>query len=134
MLSDLTWLEHSESIMTLARLMKAEAEGEPLEGQLEVCKVVLARVNDERWPSSIMEVVHQPLQFSCLNRKDPRRPVFFGSISNDFKALARYFLDVCYGNDVFAWPNHYHAASVNPGWADPERRTACIGNHIFYRL
>jgi len=30
--------------------------------------------------------------------------------------------------------NHYHTVAVEPQWAKPERITARIGNHIFYRL
>ena len=29
---------------------------------------------------------------------------------------------------------HYHAARVTPGWADPERETARLGDHVFYAL
>lgn len=125
----------SETIMLFARLVKAEAEGEPLSGQLEVCRVVLARRIDPRWPDTVAEVIFQPLQFSCLNKSDPRRPVFFGYIEDRWIELARYFANLRHDpREVETYPNHYHAKHVHPSWADPDKVIEIIGDHIFYRL
>lgn len=50
----------------LARLIHAEARGESLEGQIAVGAVVINRVLSEKFPNSIMEVIHQSGQFTPI--------------------------------------------------------------------
>lgn len=50
----------------LARLISAEARGEPYEGQVAVGAVVLNRVAHVSFPNSISGVVYQPGAFSCM--------------------------------------------------------------------
>ena len=46
-----------------------EARGERVEGQIAVAHVTMNRVNHEKWPSTICEVVYQPKQFSWTHDK-----------------------------------------------------------------
>ena len=48
----------------LAKNIYFEARGEPVEGQFAIAYVTLNRVDDERWPDSICDVVYQRSQFS----------------------------------------------------------------------
>ncbi len=57
----------SQELDLLARLVRAEAEGEPYEGQVAVAAVVLNRVDDPRFPDTVTEVIHQPLAFETVD-------------------------------------------------------------------
>ena len=59
----------------LARLISAEARGEPYEGQVAVGAVVLNRVSHPSFPNSIAEVIYQPAAFSCLDDGQFDEPV-----------------------------------------------------------
>lgn len=65
----------SGSMDLLARLISAEARGEPYEGQVAVGAVVLNRVEHPSFPNSIAEVIYQPGAFSCLDDGQFDEPV-----------------------------------------------------------
>ena len=50
----------------LARLIHAEARGEPLKGQIAVGAVVINRVKSDKFPNTITEVIYQKGQFSPI--------------------------------------------------------------------
>ena len=56
----------SGELELLARLISAEARGEPYVGQVAVGAVVLNRVEHPSFPNSIAEVIFQPGAFSCM--------------------------------------------------------------------
>ena len=66
---------NSGSLDLLARLISAEARGEPYEGQVAVGAVVLNRVEHPSFPNSIAEVIYQPGAFSCLDDGQFDEPV-----------------------------------------------------------
>ena len=66
---------NSGSLDLLARLISAEARGEPYEGQVAVGAVVLNRVDHPSFPNSIAEVIYQPGAFSCLDDGQFDEPV-----------------------------------------------------------
>jgi N-acetylmuramoyl-L-alanine amidase len=51
----------------LARLVYAEARGEPYTGQVAVAAVVLNRVRSSSFPNTIAGVIYQPWAFTCVN-------------------------------------------------------------------
>lgn len=59
----------------LARLISAEARGEPYEGQVAVGAVVLNRVEHPSFPNSISGVIYQPDAFTCLYDGQFNEPV-----------------------------------------------------------
>ena len=65
----------SGSLDLLARLISAEARGEPYEGQVAVGAVVLNRTQHPSFPNSIAEVIYQPGAFSCLDDGQFDEPV-----------------------------------------------------------
>ena len=65
----------SGSLDLLARLISAEARGEPYEGQVAVGAVVLNRVGHPSFPNSVAEVIYQPGAFSCLDDGQFDEPV-----------------------------------------------------------
>ena len=51
----------------LARLVYAEARGEPYKGQVAVAAVVLNRVRSSQFPNTIAGVIYQKNAFTCVN-------------------------------------------------------------------
>jgi spore germination cell wall hydrolase CwlJ-like protein len=109
-----------------------EAQGEPTEGQRAVIHVLLNRTADSRWPDTSYEVCVQPQQFSCYNAGDPCAAKWPVRGSEPWETILKMARDP--GNDPTAGANHYHTDAVQPYWADPNKITAIIGNHIFYKL
>lgn len=58
--------DQSGDLYLLARLISAEARGEPYEGQVAVGAVVLNRVAHESFPNTIADVIYQPWAFTCV--------------------------------------------------------------------
>ena len=56
----------SGSVDLLARVISAEARGEPYSGQVAVGAVILNRVEHPSFPNTIAGVVYQPGAFSCM--------------------------------------------------------------------
>src|SRR5690606_3065528 len=57
----------ADELELLARLVAAEAEGEPYAGQVAVAAVVLNRVDSPQFPNSISGVAYQPLAFESVS-------------------------------------------------------------------
>ncbi len=57
----------SSDTYLLAKLIYAEARGEPYIGQVAVGAVVLNRVRDSKFPNTISGVIYQPWAFTCVN-------------------------------------------------------------------
>ena len=66
---------NSGDLDLLARLISAEARGEPYEGQVAVGAVVLNRVKHPSFPNTISGVIYQPGAFSCLDDGQFNEPV-----------------------------------------------------------
>ncbi len=127
-----------------------EAKNQSLVGQIATAQVVMNRVADDRYPSTICEVVKQgptrpswedpakeyPIkhrcQFSwyCDGKPDVPKNEKAWKKAQDVAFLVLYNkinLDVTEG------ATHYHATYVRPAWARTKTRTTRIEKHIFYR-
>ena len=62
-------------VALLARLISAEARGEPYTGQVAVGAVVLNRMKHPSFPNTMSGVIYQPGAFSCLSDGQFNRPV-----------------------------------------------------------
>lgn len=62
-LSD-AWFAEQEALDIVAKVVAGEAQDCPAEHQIAVAAVVVNRVNDERFPSTVREVVAQPGQYT----------------------------------------------------------------------
>jgi spore germination cell wall hydrolase CwlJ-like protein len=124
-------------IECLALNIYFEARGEPEAGQLAVGHVVMNRVNSERFPGTVCDVVQQGgelrryrCQFSwwCDGRSD--KP----GNKRLWEKSAELALNVYWGRsedptDGALW---YHADYVKPFWRKSFERGPKIGRHIFY--
>jgi len=121
-----------------------EARGSNLADKAAVSDVVLNRVNDNRYPNTICEVVKQgkqhpsgqmvrnACQFSwyCDGKSDV-------PLDKDrwFEAqmIAWGFLEYDKYRGITEGATHYHATYVSPRWAKDLQIVGRIGAHIFYR-
>lgn len=114
----------------LAKAIHHEAKGESTKGKIAVGHVVLNRTEDERFPSSICDVVKQKTkwvcQFSwvCDSGKWKQEP------SQESKQIA-YELLTSSVKDPTKGALFFHASTLETRFN--RRRTAVIGNHIFYK-
>lgn len=116
----------------LARLVRAEAEGEPYLGQVAAAAVTINRVLDPRFPDTLYEVIYQQVggvyQFE---------PVKNGSINRPAKDSHRKAaLNALYGLDPTGGAlGFYNPAKVSQdNWVHQWPITARIGNHVFFHL
>lgn len=70
-----TYGDQSSELGLLARLISAEARGEPYEGQVAVGAVVLNRIEHASFPNTMSEVIYQPWAFTCINDGQFDEPV-----------------------------------------------------------
>ncbi len=108
----------------LARLVTAEANGEPYEGKVAVATVVLNRVDDEQYPDSIKEVIYEERQF---------QPVDNGMINNPATAEAEEAVNEAIARQGTGKGslNFYNPDIVDSEWHRSKTVTAEIGNHVF---
>ncbi len=67
--------DYSNDIALLARLISAEARGEPYTGQVAVGAVVLNRMEHPSFPSTMAGVIYQKGAFSCIDDGQFDEPV-----------------------------------------------------------
>ena len=133
------------ALMCMAANIYHEAKNQSMLGQFAVAQVVMNRVEDNRYPNTVCEVVKQGLtyrngkvvigkcQFSwyCDGKSDePNRKSKAWS-----KAIrhAAIIMGESINLDVTDGATHYHASYVRPAWARTKKRTTRIDKHIFYR-
>lgn len=138
-------IEYKTERDCLAQNIYHEAMGESELGQRAVAYATINRTKDDRYPTTICEVVHQavtdangqPLrnkcQFSwyCDGKSDEVK-------DEEAYAKAVYVASVVintYGNsfDPTMGATMYHTDDVNPKWKKSFAKTTEIENHIFYR-
>nr|WP_188376830.1 cell wall hydrolase [Halobacillus andaensis] len=110
----------------LARLIEAEAEGESYEGKVAVATVVLNRVESDRFPDTIHNVIHDGYQFS---------PVLNGSINQPASEESKRAV-----NEAFAYQGYdqgslffYNPDKADSSYLESQEVTTIIGNHVFLR-
>lgn len=84
-----TVVEDSYEVKLLAALIQCEAVGECYEGQVAVGAVVMNRVADPRFPSTIQEVIYQPGQFTPVKSGKVERVLNSGNINESCLMAAR---------------------------------------------
>jgi N-acetylmuramoyl-L-alanine amidase len=122
--------ELSRDMHCLAGAIYFEAKSESLEGQYAVGRVVIARAQSGRYPSTYCGVVYQKSQFSFV-RGGKMPPI--NTASRDWReavAVAELAHADSWDSPVEGAIS-FHAARVSPGWR--LTRMARLGNHVFYR-
>ena len=108
----------------LAKLVYAEARGEPYKGQVAVAAVVLNRVRSASFPNTVSGVVYQQNAFTCVNN---------GSINNTpDSSCIRAALDALNGWDpTGGCLYYYNPKTAVDGWIRTRTVKTVIGNHSF---
>lgn len=124
----------SNELMCLVAAIFFEARGEPHVGQELVAEVVMNRVEHERFPDTVCDVVYEPKAFSFTHdglSDDPKKYTAKEDQRMYRKSLilAKDYLD---GYRVGVSSTHYHTHYVDPFWADHFDLDGVFGGHIFY--
>ena len=114
----------SGDLQLLARLISAEARGEPYTGQVAVGAVVLNRVEHPSFPNSISGVISQPGAFSCLDDGQFDQPVSESAYRAARDAINGY--DPSYGAIYY-----FNPATATSKWIWSRPLIVTIGNHRF---
>ena len=108
----------------LAKLVYAEARGEPYKGQVAVAAVVLNRVKSASFPNTISGVIYQRNAFTCVNN---------GSINNaPDSSCIRAALDALNGWDpTGGCLYYYNPKTATDDWIRTRTVQTVIGRHSF---
>lgn len=136
--------EYQRQLECLSRNIYFEARSEGALGQRAVAWVTLNRVQSDRFPDTICEVVHQarrdsagnPLRHQCqfswyCDGKSDRignQEKYQEAVRMAELVLARYGVHP----DPTEGATMYHAEYVRPYWINSFERTTQIDTHIFY--
>lgn len=114
----------SDTYNLLARLISAEARGEPYEGQVAVGAVVLNRVEHPSFPNSVSGVIYQSGAFSCLDDGQ-----FWEEVTESAYSAARDALNGWdpSGNAIY----YFNPATATSKWIWSRPLIKTIGKHRF---
>jgi spore germination cell wall hydrolase CwlJ-like protein len=123
----------------LATAIYFEARGEPMKGELAVAQVVINRLKNPAYPSTVCGVVYQnknmrnacQFSFACDGIKDR---ITDQTSWKRAQTLAKRVLneDNWWNADVGS-STHYHATYVRPRWAKTMKKMQKLGHHVFYK-
>ncbi len=121
----------TEELKCLADNVYHESKGESLRGKQAVAQVTLNRVNNEKFPSDVCEVVYERskkvCQFSwtCKNINITYDDAYEDSLMIAYAVLENEVYDHRLSKSLF-----FHANYVKPKWK--KKPITKIGKHIFY--
>ncbi|MBM0067318.1 cell wall hydrolase [Alkalicoccobacillus gibsonii] len=113
----------------LARLVHAEAKGEPYAGKVAVATVVLNRVDSDLFPDNVNDVVYE----RSASGHYAFSPVLDGSISNkadseSIRAVEEALQFRGQGQNSLYF---YNPATATSKWVSTREQTLVIGDHVF---
>ena len=108
----------------MARMISAEARGEPYEGQVAVGAVILNRVRHPSFPNTVSGVIYQPGAFSALLDGQYDEPIA--------ESAYRAAQDAMNGWDPTGGAIYYYnPAKTTNKWIYSRPVIGKIGNHVF---
>lgn len=114
----------SGDVSLLARIISAEARGEPYEGQVAVGAVILNRIKHPSFPNTLAGVIYQPGAFSAINDGQFNEPV--ADISR------RAAQDALNGvNPIGEAIYYYNPKTATNQWIRSRPIIKTIGAHVF---
>lgn len=113
-----------QNINLLARIISAEARGEPFSGQIAVGACVLNRVQHPSFPDTIAGVVYQPGAFTAITDGQINEAVTESAYNAAREALA--------GNDPSGGAIYYYNPDKTSNqWIRSRPVITTIGSHLF---
>ncbi len=114
----------SSDFTLLARIISAEARGEPYLGQVAVGAVILNRIEHPSFPDTLSGVIYQKGAFSCLNDGQ-----FYEEIAESAYSAAR---DAINGLDPSGGAIYYYnPKTATSKWIYSRPVITTIGDHVF---
>lgn len=114
----------ADSLALLARVISAEARGEPYSGQVVVGAVILNRVEHPSFPNTIAGVVYQPGAFTCMVDGQIDQPVASSALRAAQEALN--------GSDPSGGAIYYfNPSTATSAWIWSRPLIKVIGKHRF---
>ncbi|WP_163182541.1 cell wall hydrolase [Neobacillus sedimentimangrovi] len=111
-----------------ARLVEAEAKGEPYEGKVAVATVVLNRVESPEFPDTVTEVIHEKVgdayAFTPVQNGEINKPASEEAIKAVEEALKR---EDTLNNSIY----FYNPEIATDNWIRTRQTVKTIGNHVF---
>ncbi len=114
----------SADVNLLARLISAEARGEPYSGQVAVGAVVLNRMEHPSFPSTMSGVIYQKGAFSCLDDGQFNEPVAESAYRAAREALNGWDPS---GGAIY----YFNPATATSRWIWSRPLLVTIGKHRF---
>lgn len=133
---DCNYKDRQTPLTALACNIYFESRGESLIGRQAVGFVTLNRVDSDRFPDGIVDVVYQPWQFSW--HKDGKSDKVYDKDSwLKVLHISVYLLGIkdedYHYVDITEGSLFYHSKKVNPLWASEDNIVVTIDNHLFYK-
>ena len=116
--------DSSGDVYLLARLISAEARGEPYVGQVAVGAVVLNRVRHPSFPSSVSGVIYQTDAFTCVSDGQFNKPIAESAYRAAQDALGGWDPS---GGAIY----YYNPATATSAWIWSRPLIVTIGSHRF---
>ena len=116
--------DSSGDVYLLARLISAEARGEPYVGQVAVGAVVLNRVRHPSFPSTVSGVVYQTDAFTCVSDGQFNEPIAESAYRAAQDALGGWDPS---GGAIY----YFNPATATSRWIWSRPLIVTIGNHRF---
>lgn len=114
----------SGDIALLAKVISAEARGEPYSGQVAVGAVILNRIDHPSFPNSIASVVYEPGAFTCMVDGQIDQPI----ADSAYRAAQ----DAMNGSDPTGGAIYYfNPATATSSWIWSRPLITIIGSHRF---
>ena len=115
---------YSGDVYLLARIISAEARGEPYAGQVAVGAVVLNRVRHPSFPDTISGVIYQTDAFTAVSDGQFNKPIA--------ESAYRAAQDALNGSDPSGGALYYfNPATATSAWIWSRPLLVTIGNHRF---
>jgi N-acetylmuramoyl-L-alanine amidase len=109
----------------LAKIVRAEANTEPFEGQVAVAAVVLNRMESPKFPNTVRDVIYQPGQFQPVANGQINKAADEDAYDAVYAALSEH-RDIVQDSVFF-----YNPKIATSRWLDSRSTTAVIGQHVF---
>lgn len=116
--------QSSSDLNLLAKIVYAEARGEPYTGQVAIAAVVLNRVKSASFPNTIAGVIYQPYAFTAVNDGQ----INLTPNNTAYKAAQ----DALNGWDpTYGCLFYYNPKTATSSWIWSRKTVVTIGNHVF---
>ncbi|MGX1461273.1 peptidoglycan lytic transglycosylase [Bacillus thuringiensis] len=112
----------------MARLVTAEAGGEPYEGKVAVARVILNRVDAKGFPDTVKSVIYEPIKYGYAFT-----PVTDGRINRQATDQAKMAVEEAISTRGINsdWLYFYNPQTATDKWITTRQTVGVIGNHRF---